>query len=275
MTVLVTGSRGSVARRLIPLLRERGLDVRPASSRPGEGAEGAVVCDLTDPATFPAALEGVRSVFLYAEPSQAAAFAGQAEAAGVEHIVLLSSASALEPDTDASPIARLHRDAERALEESGVRATHLRPGAFAGNALAWAQAIKAGEPIGLPYPGAHTDPLHEADLARAALAVLTDPALGGRPYTITGPRSITFTEQIETLSQVVGRPIEVRKLSEEEWSAEMAPFIPEEYQRPLLGWWREHDGVPVETTGAVRELTGRPALTFAEWAHEHAADFTG
>jgi uncharacterized protein YbjT (DUF2867 family) len=272
MTVLVTGSRGAVARRLIPLLRERGLDVRPASSRPGEGA---VACDLTDPATFPAALEGVRSVFLYAEPSHAAAFAEAAETAGVEHIVLLSSAAALEADTGDSPIARHHRDAERALEQSAVPATHLRPGAFAGNALAWARAIKAGEPIGLPYPGAHTDPLHEADLARAALAVLTDPALAGRPYTITGPRSISFTEQIETLSEVVGRPIEVRKLSEQEWLAEVARFIPAEYSRPLLDWWREHDGVPVETTEAVRELTGRPALTFAEWARDHAADFTG
>ncbi|MGW3623922.1 hypothetical protein [Streptomyces sp. NPDC000880] len=51
-------------------------------------------CALDDSATFPAALDSVTSVFLYAEASQIGAFLDEAGAAGVEHIVLLSSSSA-------------------------------------------------------------------------------------------------------------------------------------------------------------------------------------
>jgi hypothetical protein len=46
---------GTVGSALVRLLRERHVDVRPAS---GADAPGTVRCDLTDPATFPAALEG-------------------------------------------------------------------------------------------------------------------------------------------------------------------------------------------------------------------------
>ncbi|WP_128376031.1 NAD-dependent epimerase/dehydratase family protein [Streptomyces cavernae] len=67
MSILVTGSRGAVARNLMALLRERGLEVRQASSNPA--TPETLMCDLTDPATFPAALKGATSVFLYAEPA--------------------------------------------------------------------------------------------------------------------------------------------------------------------------------------------------------------
>ncbi|MEQ4715345.1 NAD(P)H-binding protein [Nonomuraea sp. B19D2] len=273
MTVLVTGSRGAVARNLVALLRDRGLEVRPASSTPGDPQ--TVRCDLTDPITFPSALKGVTSVFLYAEPACADAFAEEAARAGVEHIVLLSSSAVLIPDPDSSPLAKSHLEAERALEASPVRATSLRPGSFAGNTLGWAWSIKSGQPVGLPYPGSHNDPIHEADVAEAALAVLTDPDLGGRPYTLTGPQSLTFAQQIDILAEVTGRDITVKQLSRQEWKAEMAEYIPASYADPLLDWWQSNDGRPVEITQAVHELTGHPARTFADWARDHAADFTG
>ncbi|MET7331504.1 NAD(P)H-binding protein [Nonomuraea sp. NPDC005650] len=273
MTVLVTGSRGSVARSLLTLLRDRGLDARPASKRPDDPQ--TLKCDLTDPATFPAALKGVTSVFLYAEPSCAGAFAEEAARAGVEHIVLLSSSAVLTPDPDSSLLAKSHLEVERALEASPVRATSLRPGSFAGNTLGWAWSVKSGRPVGLPYPGSHNDPIHEADVAEAALAVLTDPALSGRPYTLTGPQSLTFAQQIDILSEVTGRDIPVKHLSREEWKEEMAEYIPASYADPLLDWWQSNDGRPVEITRTVQELTGHPARPFADWAREHAAAFTG
>lgn len=271
MTILVTGSRGAVARSLIGLLRERGLDVRAASSRPED--PDTVRCDLTDPATFAAALKGVTSVFLYAEPSHAGAFAEEAARAEVEHIVLLSSSSVLGPNAETSPVARTHLNAERALAASSVPATSLRPGAFATNALAWRWSLRAGRPISLPFPGSHSDPIHEGDVAEAALAVLTDPGLRGRPYTLTGPESLTFAEQIDILSRVTGRPFPGRQVTREEWKAEMAEHIPAAFADSLLDLWERNNGAPVELTETVGELTGRPARTFATWARDHAADF--
>lgn len=119
MTILVTGSRGAVARNLIDLLRQRGLTVRAASSRPE--TPDVVRCDLTDPSTFGAVLTGVTSVFLYAQPSHTDAFVEEAISAGIEHVVLLSSAAVLNPDAENSPLAKSHLDVEKALTASSIR----------------------------------------------------------------------------------------------------------------------------------------------------------
>ncbi|NRQ33391.1 NAD(P)H-binding protein [Nonomuraea sp. NN258] len=272
MTILVTGARGAVAGELIALLRRRGLPVRPASSRPEDPS--VVACDLTDPATFPAALAGVDSVFLYAEPSHIDAFVKEAVTAGVSHLVLLSSSAVLAPDPDANPLAKSHLDVERALTAAPVRGTLLRPGTFAGNALAWAWPIKAGAPVSLPFPGSYVDPLHEADLAEAAAAVLTDPALGGRAYTLTGPDSITCAEQIGVLGRAIGRDIAIKQVTREEWKAEMADYLPGPIADALLDWQQLNDGVPTEITTDLEHLIGRPGRPFATWAQEHTAAFT-
>ncbi|MFD1545128.1 NAD(P)H-binding protein [Nonomuraea guangzhouensis] len=273
MTTLVTGARGAVATELIALLRRRGLPVRPASRQPVDSS--IATCDLSDPATFPAALAGVTSVFLYAEPSHIDAFVKEATAAGVEHIVLLSSSSVLAPDAQASPLAKSHLDVERAVTAAPVRGTLLRPGTFAGNALAWSWPVKAGNPVSLPFPNSSNDPIHEADIAEAAAAVLTDPALAGRPYWLTGPESITFAEQIAILSHVTGTDIAIKNVTREEWKAEMADYIPEAFADSLLDWWQSNDGVPAEITTDLERLIGRPGRTFATWAADHVGDFTG
>ncbi|MDL2079969.1 NAD(P)H-binding protein [Streptomyces sp. GXMU-J15] len=275
--LLITGARGAVAAHLAQLLHSRGLPIRLGSARPGEldppGGVGTVPLDLTDPAGFPTALNGVDAVFLYARPEQIHDFVGHALKAGVEHIVLLSSAGVLGPDAENDPLARSHLDVERALLDSPLTTTILRPGAFASNAAAWAWPIRSGQPISLPYPNAHSDPLHERDIAEAALAVLTDPRLRGGHYTLTGPESLTFAEQIDLLAEVLAQPVAVRHVSREEWKLETADYLPEHYAEPLLNWWRSHDGRPVPLTDTVRELTGHSPRPFTAWATDHLADF--
>ncbi|TMR96347.1 NAD(P)H-binding protein [Nonomuraea basaltis] len=272
MTILVTGARGAVATELIALLRQRGLPVRPASSRPTDPS--IATCDLTDPSTFRGVLAGVSSIFLYAESSHIDAFVKEAVTAGVEHIVLLSSSAVLAPDAEANPLAKHHLDVEHALTAAPIRSTMLRPGAFAGNALAWSWPIKAGAPVSLPYPQSYNDPIHEADLAEAAAAVLADPTLSGRAYTLTGPEPITCAGQIDILSRVTGQDIAIRNVTREEWKAEMAEYVSGPIADALLDWQRSNDGVPTEITTDVERLIGRPGRTFAAWAQEHAAAFT-
>ncbi|ACZ88555.1 NAD(P)H-binding protein [Streptosporangium roseum] len=277
MTILVTGSRGGVGRSLLALLRSRGLDVRAASRAPGgldlPAGVPAVTCDLTDPGTFPTALKDVTSVFLYAEPSHIVPFVEQAAAAGVGHIVLLSTSAVLNPAADDDLIARSHLEVERALAASPIESTFLRPGSFASNALQWSWAIRSTGAVNLPYPDSHTDPIHEADIAEAALAVLTDPRLSGGRYTLTGPESVTFREQIGHIARATGRSVTVNEVSRERWKAEMADYIPADFADALLDWWRSNDGSLAETTRTVEELTGHPARGFALWAEDHAGDF--
>ncbi|KPI33951.1 hypothetical protein OV450_1170 [Actinobacteria bacterium OV450] len=273
MSILVTGARGAVARGLAPLLAARDIPHRLASRAPD--TPGTVHCDLGDPSTFPGALAGIRSVFLYAEASAIEAFVNEAVSAGVEHVVLLSSSSVLGPGAGDSPLAAAHLAVEEALKASPLRTTLLRPGAFARNALGWARSLKSGRPIRLPYPGSHGDPVHEADLAEAASAVLTDPALGGRAYHLTGPQSLTFATQLAILGGVLGAPVPFESVTPQEWKSEVDGYIPGPYADALLEYWAAGDGLPVEITDTVEHLTGHPARSFDTWARDHADAFRG
>ncbi|MBT2449499.1 NAD(P)H-binding protein [Streptomyces sp. ISL-43] len=269
--ILVTGGRGAIARGLSSLLAAAGVPHRLASREPDK--PGTVHCDLTDPATFAGALAGVRSVFLYAEAAAVDAFVKEAVTAGVEHVVLLSSSSVLAPDAADSPLAASHLAVEEALLASPLRTTLLRPGSFASNALGWAWSLKSGRPVHLPYPGSYCDPVHESDIAEAAFAVLTDPSLGGRAYHLTGPQSLTFATQLAILGDAVGRPIPFESVSPGQWKSEVDGYIPGPYAEALLDFWAATDGLPVEITDTVEQLTGHPARTFETWSADHADAF--
>ncbi|MCJ0872149.1 NAD(P)H-binding protein [Streptomyces sp. AP-93] len=269
--VLVTGGRGSIARGLSSLLTAHGVPHRLGSREPD--TPGTVHCDLTDPTTFPEALAGVRSVFLYAEAAAVDAFVKEAVSAGVEHVVLLSSSSALAPNAADSPLAASHLAVEQALLASPLRTTLLRPGSFASNALGWAWSLKSGRPVHLPYPGAYSDPVHETDLAEAAFTVLTDPSLGGRAYTLTGPQTLTFAAQLAILGDAVGHSIPFEAVSREQWKSEVDGYIPGPYAEALLDFWAASDGLPVDLTDAVEHLTGHAPRTFETWCADHADAF--
>jgi uncharacterized protein YbjT (DUF2867 family) len=271
--ILVTGGRGAVATSLLPLLVAGGHEVRVGSKDPRAlGRPDAVLCDLTDPDTFPAALAGVSSVFLYAEASHIADFVAAATRAGVEHIVLLSSVAALDPRS-ANLLATSHRDVETALLASPIASTILRPGAFATNAKAWAWPIRAGRPVALAYPGAYTAPIHEKDLAEVAHAALTDPRHRDRHYTLTGPETMTFAAQVERIAEVTGLSITVERVAPEQWKQIMSGRMPAAVADGLLAYWRASDGVPSPVSPAVEEVTGHPGRTFTAWVRDHLADF--
>ncbi|GAB2675570.1 NAD(P)H-binding protein [Nocardia goodfellowii] len=269
--ILVTGGRGSVAAGLLALLRADGHAVRVGSARPGElpADVAAVACDLQDPRTFATALHDVSSVFLYAEAAHIAEFVTVAAESGVDHIVLLSSSSTLDPDAATNPVAKSHLDAELGLADAPMNVTVLRPGAFAGNARGWAWAIRAGRPVRLPYPGAYADPIHELDLATVAHALLTRPDHRGHPHTLTGPQTLTFTEQLELIGEIIDHRIDIEQVPPEVWRAEVADYIPATYADGLLDYWARCDGVPSPLSDAVETITGRPARSFGQWVHEH------
>ncbi|MER6613449.1 SDR family oxidoreductase [Streptomyces xantholiticus] len=279
MTTLVTGSRGKVGSALLTLLHQQGLPVRAASASPGDLSTPAGVetlrCALDDPSTFRAALDSVTSVFLYAEPAHIDTFVAEAHAAGVEHIVLLSSSAVMAPDAADNPIAASHLAVEQCLAAGPLEATLLRPGAFAGNALQWAGALRSTGVVELPYPDSHGDPIHEHDIARVASAVLTRPGLRGGTHHLTGPQSLTFAEQIATVARAAGRrtPVDIRTVTREEWQKSVSAYLPGEFAQALLDYWASTDGSPAVLTRTVEELTGRPARPFAEWAEEHADAF--
>ncbi|MDI3422589.1 NAD(P)H-binding protein [Streptomyces luteolus] len=276
MTVLVTGSSGKVGSQLVQLLHEKGVAVRAGSSNPDRLTPNAgietVELALDNPTHFAPALDGIDAVFLYCEPAAIDAFVKQAEAAGVQHAVIMSADAVLRPGADSDPIAAGHLAVERALAASALTSTALNCGALASNALPWAWSLKGRGAVALPYPDSHADPVNERDVAEAAYAVLTEPRLRGLSYHLTGPSSLTFTEQIGIIAAAVGRDIPVEQVTPETWWAGKPGFMPDDIADALLKLWAASTN-PVPLSDDVETLTGHPARPFSEWAAQHAAAF--
>jgi uncharacterized protein YbjT (DUF2867 family) len=277
MTVLVTGARGHVGGAVLAGLVAAGEPVRASSRdpRPGEFPGGVEVAqvDLTDPASWPAALAGVRKVFLYAHPEGAAEFAAAARKAGVQHVVLLSSASVLSPDAEANPIALRHIAVERALDEAGLDRTFVRPGYYATNALRW-QSIRTGRVLRTAFPEAVTSPVHERDIAQVAVRALLDDKHRGAAYPVLGAGPVTVREQVASIAGALGEPVRLEEVDVDTYRAQLLTQLPGPIVERFLQARGNVPPLPAEmATDAVPEILGRPALTFAAWARDHAADF--
>jgi uncharacterized protein YbjT (DUF2867 family) len=279
MRVLVTGARGAVGQAVIARLHAAGLPVRAVSADPARltvppGVEVAEL-RLAAPETFEEPLDGVRQVFLYAEPGGIDAFVKSVRVAGVEHVVLLSSSSVHHPDAENNPLAAHHLLVERALADSGLTCTFLRPDAFATNALAWAHQIGRGLPIEHPYPDASIAPIHPADIADVAVEALTGTRLRGRSLDLTGPEALTFREQLAVLATVTGGDIRVVTITHDEAAEQMGRFMPAPIVGSLLAYWAAASRAPAAVADTTRSLLGTPPRPFEQWARENAAAFTG
>ena len=276
MTILVTGARGQVGRAVLRGLLEAGESVRASSRdpRPGDLPDGveAVRADLTQPDTLPAALDGVRKVFLYAQPATAGAFASAAKQAGVEHVVLLSSISVVLPDAASNPIGRQHLAVERALQEAGLASTFVRPGYFATNALRW-RSIRTDREVRTAFPDASTLMVHERDIADVAVRALLD-SPAGSAQAVLGAGPTTVREQVAAIADALGEPVRLQEVDVETYRDELLTQLPAPIVELALAAHGDVPAPPSElATDAVPELLGRPALTFAEWARDHAEDF--
>ncbi|WP_433247019.1 NAD(P)H-binding protein [Streptosporangium sp. CA-135522] len=278
MTILITGARGKVGQAIINRLHSAGHSVRAASANPAEltvpaGVEVAEL-RLDRPDTFETALHGIGQVFLYPEPAGIDAFIKTAQAAGVAHLVLLSSSSVLSPDAESDPLAGHSLKVEQALAASGLTCTFLRPDAFASNALGWAYFIGQNLPIQLAYPDADIAPIHPDDIADIAVEALTGTALTGRAITLTGAHALTFREQLAVLSDVLDRDIPVEQITHAEAEQQMGRYMPAPMVGSLLALWRAASAGPATIADTTETLLGTPARTFTQWARENAAAFT-
>ncbi|MDX6313285.1 MAG: hypothetical protein QOF44_2749 [Streptomyces sp.] len=279
--ILVTAATAPVGRSIVEQLVAAGRPVR-ALTRDAEGAglpEAAQIAigDLSDPDSLRAALEGVMSVFLLAVvPGFAPAFLAAAKEAGVRRIVFQSSgavddAAAEQPNA----IAAFHAELEQEIKASGIAWTFLRLELASANAIQWALDVpgqlKAGDTVRAPYAKAAGSPIHPADFAAVAAAALTSSEHEGAVYRMTGSQSLTHAEQIAAIGTAVGRELRFEEITPAQAAEAMGPYAPAEV---LLADWAEHLHRPAPSSGVVEAVTGRPARTFAQWAADHATDFT-
>ncbi|WP_116042795.1 SDR family oxidoreductase [Amycolatopsis palatopharyngis] len=273
--VLVIGATGNVGRQVVRQLLETGVTVRamvrnPATAGLPEQAE-IVAGDLTDPATVTVAARGVRAVFL-AWPFVTADDAPSAlDALGpdVRHVVYLSSAGADRAD---GPV-RFHYELEQLIRRSGLEWTFLRPSGFATNTLGWAEQIRHGDVVRWPYGKATRSLIHEADIAAVAVLALTGPDHSGVVHDLTGPEQLTQIEQVEAIGAAIGRQLSYEEVPRDTARKELLANWPDEFAEGALDAWAGMVTDPEPVTTNVRDVTGRPARTFQQWATDHADEF--
>jgi uncharacterized protein YbjT (DUF2867 family) len=276
-TVLVIGATGNVGRHVVAGLLEHGTRVRALVRRPltaGLPADVSVTKgDLEHPETVGTAAEGTDAAFLL-WPKFSAAGASEVitELAGQVSQVVYLSAARLQHD-DEGVTEGVWSEVEALIEASGVDWTFMRAGGFAANTLDWADQIRAGNTVRIPYPEAARSLVHERDIADVAVRALVEPGLVGRAFAVTGPEVLTQLEQIHAIGAAIGRELRVEEQPADIARRKYETVMGAEYARRAIAYWASLVDAPERTTDVVERVTGRPARTFAQWARDHADDF--
>lgn len=121
--------------------------------------------------------------------------------------------------------------------------------------------------------GATAAPVHEADIAEAAVAALLDDAYAGQVLRLTGPESPTHAGQARILGEALGRPIVFEELPAEVARQAMAAYVPPAILAGIFASWSASVGRPAATTADVEKVTGHPARAYRDRVLDHAAAF--
>jgi len=284
--ILVTGATGMfgsrIARGLLDARQPTRVLVRDRAKAKDLEAAGAelAVADMDRPETLPAALKGVKRVFLVSPMDdridvRERAVTQAARAAGVELVIKLYGAVKHHGDA----LDALHLASIAALRESGLRWALLSPNSVMETSLlSQADAIKhTGAMWGCSGDG-RVGLIAAADAAAAGVALLTRDPEPERSYEVTGPEALTMAEMAQRLSAVLGRTVLYNDLPEEAFRdmlVQQAGMTPEQAEIAVLAHfraWRRGDADLVTET--VAQLTGHAAISVEQWLGQHQTAFT-
>lgn len=277
--ILITGATGNVGREVVKLLLARGAKVAAVTRHPTAAVlpRGATIVrgDPSDPKTVASALNDVEAILISPRAVGAATteLLSLAASHGVDRVTILSAAT-VEYPAGLPRFAEEFKAAEDAAKGSGLRWTLLRSTDYASNTLAWAPQIRSTGAVRGAYGQAATSTVHERDVAAVAARTLSSSEHEGRSYVLTGPQSLTQYDKVRTLGEAIGSELSFQELPPERVrQAMLAQGLPEEIPDRLLGSLADYAKHPGPSSATVEQILGRPALTFADWAVEHADAF--
>jgi uncharacterized protein YbjT (DUF2867 family) len=266
--VLVTGATGKVGRNVVSGLIERGMEVAALVRDPDRAdlPAGLAVLqgDLPRPDELAQHLDRVDDVFLvwpFLTPDGADELVSTLEARTRRIVYLSAEAAGRRPESFWALV-------ERSIERSAAEWVFLRPTGFAANTLMWADQIRRGDVVRWVYGQAARSLIDERDIADVAVLALTHDRHVGARHILTGPATVTQTEQVHAIGEALGRNLRWEEIPREHVHDQLGG-IPD----TALDTWASFATTPEVVTSTVRELTGRPPRSFAEWANRHADDF--
>jgi uncharacterized protein YbjT (DUF2867 family) len=275
--ILVTGANGNLGGAVVRALNRGTVKIiaggtHPETMQTPQGIEVRKI-DYVQPETVAAALREVDGLFLVAPPLDPEAPAklnpviDRAKAAGVRHIILNSALGV--DQNDAAPL----RVIEKHLMASGLEYTILRPNFFMENfSSGFLAPMIAQGGIFLAAGEAGTSFISVEDIAAVAAAAF-EKELFGAEFNLTGPAALDHAQVSNIISEVCGRKIQYHALSEEAMlQGARDQGMPEgavQYMGVLYGAVRS--GWLAAVTDDVEKVTGRPPMSFGDFAQKHAA----
>jgi uncharacterized protein YbjT (DUF2867 family) len=225
-TILVAGASGQLGRCVIRELKQQGHRVRVLARQPANiDADEKVQADLTKPETLNGVCTGVDAVISCAGASMNMGGFGnrqsfyqvdwqgnvnlliEAQRQRVPKFVYVSLAHANK--IRRVEYADAHARFAEALQESGLPYTIVNPTGFFGFMLEILKYAKQGRGVLIGDGSCLTNPVHEADVARACVEALTS---NERELPIGGPEIFTRKEITELAFDVLGRPPKLMKV---------------------------------------------------------------
>jgi (4-alkanoyl-5-oxo-2,5-dihydrofuran-3-yl)methyl phosphate reductase len=279
--ILVTGATGTVGREVVTQLLAAGEQVRGMTRNPStaklDTRVEVVKGDFNAPDTLAKAVDGVERVFSLTFGPQTGTherdLAALAKKARVRHIVKLSAMGGDGETKNA--IRKWHEQGEEAIKETGIIWTVVRPGGFMSNALHWRETVRTQGKVFSNYGDGKLPSVHPRDIAAVAVRALTSSGHEWKTYHLTGPEALSVGEQVDILSEVLDRRIEYVPITDDVARKGMEkagmPTLLIDALIPFAAFIRS--GRAAEVLPTVEEVTGRPALTFLDWAREHAEAF--
>lgn len=283
--IVVTGATGNTGQLVADELQRRGVpfvamtrsekNKRRLAERGIESVHG----DFDDPASMVKALQGAEKAYLVCTPDhmmgpRETAFIHAADKAKVKHIVKCSAYWAgLDAPTGN---LRSHGRIERALVDSGMEYTFIRPHGFMQTftLFSWDLIQKVGV---LTYPGGDgAMPLVDVrDVAKVAVKALTEKGHAGKAYDLTGPEMLTFHQVAEILTRVLDKPVKYLPGNEKAFMGMMVLMgvtaTPREHVATIARLQREHNMGKVES--ALADLGVTPT-TYEQFARDYVAGRT-
>lgn len=252
--ILLTGATGNTGSEIAKLLQARDVPFVAMARSDGRRREleargiRVVFGDLDDRGSLVPALEGVDRAYLVSTPDETLvrrerAFIDAAREAGVRHIVACSAY--LADEASESPNLRSHGVIERALRDSGVAWTVLRPHGFMQTftLFSWDLIREAGV-ISAPHGDGAMPLVDVRDVAALAVKALTEPGHEGRAYDITGPEALSMWDMAEALERALHRPVSYVEGDERSMGVVMkilgVPETPRKHVEVIARLVREH-----------------------------------
>ncbi|MBL8628396.1 MAG: NmrA family NAD(P)-binding protein [Rhodospirillaceae bacterium] len=208
-----TGKTGMVAAAKIAAAGKKARVVTRDAARATKLAEMGheiAVGDAADGAFMKEAMRGIKRAFLLLANTQnqgdmEAQFTDIAKAAGVRHIVKISSIEA--HAGIGAKVPEMHATSEAYIKASGVAWTMVKPNFYMQTLLAAAKGIQARGELTMPIGKTRISMIDCRDSGEIVAKTLLESGHEGQSYKLTGPEAVSFDDVAKRMTAILGKEV--------------------------------------------------------------------